>query len=79
MRVGRSRDATGPFNPMVAVLRATHGPAKRERKKSDKRTGMDDVHGTHRTAGIVKNPLLLGAQVLGADLLLKFGDNEVDD
>jgi hypothetical protein len=40
---------------------------------------MDDVHGTHRTAGIVENPLLLGVQILGADLLLEFGDNVVDD
>lgn len=40
---------------------------------------MDYVHGAHRTAGIVENPLLLGVQILGADLLLEFGDNEIDD
>lgn len=40
---------------------------------------MDDIHGTHRTASIVKHPFLLGAQVLRADLLLQLGDNEVDN
>lgn len=39
---------------------------------------MDDVHGTHRTTGVVKHPFLLGAQVLRAHLLLQLGDNEVD-
>jgi hypothetical protein len=42
-------------------------------------TGVDDVHGTHGTAGVVEYPLLLSAQVLGADLLLQLGNNEVDD
>lgn len=40
---------------------------------------MDDVHGAHRTTSIVKHPLLLGAQVLGAHLLLQLGDDKVDD
>lgn len=40
---------------------------------------MDDVHGTHRTAGIVKHPLLLGAQILRAHLLLQLGHDVVDD
>lgn len=40
---------------------------------------MDDVHGTHRTTGIVEHPLLLEVQVLSADLGLELGDDEVDD
>lgn len=40
---------------------------------------MDNVHGTHRTTGIVKHPFLLGAQVLRANLLLQLGDDEVDN
>lgn len=43
------------------------------------RTGMDDVHRAHGTTGVVENPLLLDAQVLGSNLLLQLGDNEVDD
>lgn len=43
------------------------------------RTGMDDVHRAHGATGIVEHPLLLSAQVLGADLLLQLGNNEVDD
>ena len=42
-------------------------------------TGVDHVHGAHGTAGIVENPLLLGAQVVGADLLLQLSNDEVDD
>lgn len=42
-------------------------------------TGVDHVHGAHGAAGVVEYPLLLGAQVLGADCLLQFGNNEVDD
>lgn len=42
-------------------------------------TGVNHVHGTHGAAGVVEYPLLLGAQVVGADLLLQLGDNEVDD
>lgn len=40
---------------------------------------MDDVHRAHGTTSIVENPLLLDAQVLGSNLLLQLGDNEVDD
>lgn len=43
------------------------------------RTGMDDVHGTHRTTSIVKHPLLLSTQVLRADFLLQLGDNKIDN
>src|SRR3954471_10021174 len=42
-------------------------------------TGVNHVHGAHGTAGIVEHPLLLGAQIVGADLLLELGNNEVDD
>lgn len=42
-------------------------------------TGVDHIHGAHGTAGIVEHPLLLGAQIVGADLLLELGNNEVDD
>lgn len=42
-------------------------------------TGVDDVHGTHGATGVVEYPLLLGAQVLGLNLLLQLGNNEVDD
>lgn len=42
-------------------------------------TGMNHVHGAHGAAGVVEYPLFLGAQVVGADLLLQLGDNEVDD
>lgn len=40
---------------------------------------MNHVHGAHGTAGIVEDPLLLSAQVVGADLLLELGNDEVDD
>lgn len=43
------------------------------------RTGVDDVHSTHGTTGVVEYPLLLEVQVLSADLGLELGDNEVDD
>lgn len=42
-------------------------------------TGVDHVHGAHGTASIVEDPLLLSAQVVGADLLLQLGNNEVDN
>lgn len=42
-------------------------------------TGVDNVHGAHGATGVVEHPLLLGAQVVGADLLLQLGNNEVDD
>ena len=42
-------------------------------------TGVDHVHGAHGTAGVVENPLLLGAQVVGTDLLLQLGNDEVDN
>jgi hypothetical protein len=42
-------------------------------------TSVNHVHGAHGTAGVVEHPLLLGAQVVGADLLLELGNNEVDD
>lgn len=42
-------------------------------------TGVDHVHGAHGTAGVVEHPLLLGAQVVGADLLLQLSNDEVDD
>ena len=42
-------------------------------------TGVDHVHGAHGAAGVVEYPLLLGAQVVGADFLLQLGDDEVDD
>lgn len=40
---------------------------------------MDHVHGAHGAAGVVEYPLLLGAQVFGANLLLQLGDDEVDN
>lgn len=43
------------------------------------RTGVDDVHRAHGTAGIVEHPLLLEVQVVGANLLLQLSDNEVHD
>lgn len=42
-------------------------------------TGVNHVHGAHGTAGIVEHPLLLSAQIVGANLLLELGNNEVDD
>lgn len=42
-------------------------------------TGVNHVHGAHCAAGVVEYPLLLGAQVLGADFLLQLGNDEVDD
>jgi hypothetical protein len=40
---------------------------------------VNHVHGAHGAAGVVEYPFLLGAQVVGADLLLEFGDDEIDD
>ena len=40
---------------------------------------MDNVHGAHRTTGIVKHPLLLGAQILRPNLLLQLGHDIIDD
>ena len=40
---------------------------------------MDDVHGAHCTAGIVKNPFLLLVHVLAGNLLVQLCDNVVDD
>lgn len=42
-------------------------------------TGVDHVHGAHGTAGVVEHPLLLSAEVVGTNLLLQLGNNEVDD
>lgn len=42
-------------------------------------TGVDNVHSAHGATSVVEYPLLLGAQVVGADLLLQLGNNEVDD
>lgn len=38
---------------------------------------MDDVHGAHRTAGVVEEPLLLGVDVARV-LLVELGDDVVD-
>ena len=40
---------------------------------------MNHVHGAHGAASVVEYPLLLGAQILGADLLLQLGHDEVND
>lgn len=40
---------------------------------------MDDVHGTHSTAGIVEDPFLVQVQVGSSDLLLELGDDVVDN
>lgn len=42
-------------------------------------TGVDHVHSAHGTAGVVEHPLLLSAEVVGTNLLLQLGNNEVDD
>ena len=39
---------------------------------------MDDVHGAHCTAGIVKNPFLLLVHVLAGNLLVQLRDDVVD-
>ena len=40
---------------------------------------MNDIHGTHRTASIVENPLLLLVHVLAGNLLVQLSDNVVDN
>lgn len=45
----------------------------------DEHTGVDDIHRTHSTAGVVEHPLLMLVQVGGSDLFLELGDDVVDD
>ena len=40
---------------------------------------MNDIHGTHRTASIVKNPLLLLVHVLAGNLLVQLSDDVFDN
>jgi hypothetical protein len=45
----------------------------------DGHTGVDNVHSTHGTTGVVEHPLLMLVQVGGSDLLLELGNDVVDD
>ena len=57
-----------------------HAPHRKKMKKRvKKRTGMNDIHGTHRTASIVENPLLLLVHVLAGNLLVQLSDDVVDN
>lgn len=40
---------------------------------------MDNVHGTHSTAGIVENPFLFLVHELAGNLLVQLGDDVVDN
>jgi hypothetical protein len=39
---------------------------------------MDNIHGTHGTAGVVEDPLFIQINLPTGQLLLQFGHDEVD-
>lgn len=48
-------------------------------RRKKKLTGMDNVHGTHSTTGVVENPFFFLVHELARNLLVQLGDDVVDN